>query len=228
MVLLCKVKDPERFGVAEFDEKGNLIKLVEKPKTPPSSYALTGIYFFTPIIFDMIKKLEPSKRGELEITEAIQLLMDANYIVGYELVNNWWKDTGTPEDILDANRLVLDEINPIVEGIYEDDSCIQGRVSIGRNTLIKRSSLIRGPSIIGNDSVIEPGVFIGPYTSIGSNVLVKQGEVENSIIMDGCTIDVNERIIDSLIGPCSYLSSNMNAGPKGRRFILGEKSRVDL
>jgi glucose-1-phosphate thymidylyltransferase len=228
MILLCEVKDPQRFGVAEFDEKGSLIKLIEKPKIPPSNYALTGIYFFTPIIFDMIKQLKPSWRGELEITEAIQMLIDKGYNVGYDFVKIWWKDTGTPEDILDANRLVLDELIPKVEGSIEDDSCIQGRVSIGKGSLVKKGSLIRGPAIIGENSIIESGVYIGPYTSIGNNVIVKRSEIENSIIMDNCIIDVNERIVDSLIGPYSNISSNANARPKGRRFILGEKSIVDL
>jgi len=228
MILLCEVKNPERFGVAEFGGNGKIVRLIEKPKAPPSNYALTGIYFFTPLIFDMIRHLKPSWRGELEITEAIQMLIDKGYNVGYEFVAGWWKDTGTPEDILDANRLILDDLTPKVDGSIEDDSCIQGRVSIGRNSLVKKGSLIRGPAIIGENSIIESGVYIGPYTSIGNNVVVKRGEIENSIIMDNCVIDVEEKIVDSLIGPYSQVSSNMNARPKGRRFILGERSRVDL
>lgn len=227
MILLCKVKEPQRFGVAEFDKDKNLVRLVEKPKKPPSNYALTGIYFFTPIIFDMIKELKPSWRGELEITDAIQLLLTKGYKVAYDFVTGWWKDTGTPEDILEANRLILDELKPEIKGTVEDDTSIQGRVSIGPNTTIRTGALIRGPAIIGENTTIENEVYIGPYTSIGNNVTIKHGEIENSIIMDGCLIDVDERIVDSLIASNSKIISQNNK-PKGKRFILGEKSRVEL
>lgn len=228
MILLCKVKDPQRFGVAEFDEKGNLKRLIEKPKVPPSNYALTGIYFFTPVIFDMIKQLKPSWRGELEITDAIQLLLDKGYKVGYDFVTGWWKDTGSPDDILDANRLVLDGLKPEVKGMVESDESIQGRVSIGANTTVKKGAIIRGPSIVGENCLIESNVYIGPYTSIGNDATIKRGEIENSIVMDGCLIDVDEKITDSLIGPYSEITSNLNAKPRGRRFILGERSKIML
>jgi len=227
MILLCEVKDPQRFGVAEFDEKGKLKKLIEKPKVPPSNYALTGIYFFTPVIFDMINQLKPSWRNELEITDAIQLLLDKGYKVGYDFVAGWWKDTGTPDDILDANRLVLDELNPEIKGFIENNASIQGRVSIEANAIVKHGSIIRGPSIIGENSVIESGVYIGPYTSIGKHTIVKHGEIENSIIMDYCLIDVNDRIVDSLIAPYSTIVSNKGK-PMGKRFILGERSHVEI
>ncbi|MFB0544597.1 MAG: glucose-1-phosphate thymidylyltransferase, partial [Asgard group archaeon] len=130
MVLLCKVENPQRFGVAKLDEKGKLAALVEKPKQPPSNFALTGIYFLKPTIFKMIKQLKPSWRDELEITEAIQLLLDSGHNVGYQLVKGWWKDTGAPEDILEANRLVLDELQPQTKGTIEDKNSIQGRASV--------------------------------------------------------------------------------------------------
>ena len=216
-----------RFGVAEFDEKGKLKRLIEKPKVPPSNYALTGIYFFTSVIFDMINQLKPSWRGELEITDAIQLLLDKGYKVGYDFVTGWWKDTGTPDDILDANRLVLDELNPEIKGFIENNASIQGRVSIEANAIVKHGSIIRGPSIIGENSIIESGVYIGPYTSIGKHTIVKRGEIENSIIMDYCLIDVNDRIVDSLIAPYSIIASNTGK-PMGKRFILGERSHVEI
>lgn len=146
MVLLCKVKNPQRFGVAEFDDKERLTALVEKPKQPSSNYALTGIYFLKPIIFNMIQKLKPSWRGELELTEAIHLLLDNGNSVDYRFVEGWWKDTGAPEDILEANRLVLDELKPQTKGTVEDSSSIQGRVVIGKNTIVKQGALIRGPA----------------------------------------------------------------------------------
>ena len=200
MILLCKVKSPERFGVPEFDLHGKLIKLVEKPKKPPSEYALTGIYFFKPVIFEAIKYLKPSWRGELEITEAIQSLLEKGCDVGYRFVEGWWKDTGTPEDILESNRLILDNLEHNVKGDVEDETSIQGRVTIGHKSIVKRGALVRGPVIIGDNTVIERQVYIGPYTSIGNNVLIKRGEIENSIIMDNCYIDIEEKITDSLIG----------------------------
>lgn len=228
MVLLCKVKNPQRFGVAKFDQNGKLLHLIEKPKQPPSNYALTGIYFFKPIIFEMLKKLKPSWRGELEITEAIQLLLKKGCNVGYQIVRDWWKDTGTPEDILEANRLVLDELKPEIKGKNENDSSIQGRVTIGKNSIIKEKALIRGPAIIGENTTIEPNVYVGPYTSIGNNCTIKRGEIENSIIMGHCLIDVDERIIDSLIAPHSKILSSGDNTPSGKRFILGERSHVEL
>lgn len=228
MILLCEVENPQRFGVAEFNEKGKLKALVEKPKQPPSNYALTGIYFFRPTIFEMIEQLKPSWRGELEITEAIQLLLERGYNVGYQVVKEWWKDTGASEDILEANRLILDAMVSSLKGKIEDNRSIQGRVYIGENTHIKQGALIRGPTIIGEKSTIECNVYIGPYTSIGNEVTIKRGEIENSIIMDNCLIDANERIVDSIIAPYSKIISNDKSKPNGRRFILGERSQVEL
>ena len=227
MILLCQVKEPEQFGVAKFDEDGKLLQLIEKPKEPPSNYALTGIYFFKPVILKMIKQLKPSWRGELEITEAIQLLLEKGYNVGYQTVKGWWKDTGTPEDILEANRLVLDELHPEIQGIIKNNMSIQGRVAVGKNTTVKGSALIRGPAIIGENTTIEPNVYIGPYTSIGNNCTIKRGEIENSIIMDNCTININERIIDSLIASHSKIISNNNT-PHGKKFIIGERTHIKL
>jgi glucose-1-phosphate thymidylyltransferase len=227
MVLLCEVKDPQRFGVAEIDENGRLVRLVEKPKEPPSNYALSGIYFFRPVIFDVIKQLKPSWRGELEITEAIQLLLASGHHVSYRTVKGWWKDTGAPEDILESNRLVLDEMAPKIEGNVEEGATLQGRISIGKGSKIKSGAVIRGPAIIGEKTTIEANVYVGPYTSIGNHVKVRRGEIENSIIMDHCLIDVNERITDSLIGPYSKITSG-NDRPRGRRFIVGERSQMVL
>jgi len=227
MILLCKVKTPQQFGVAKFDQNGKLVQLIEKPKEPPSNYALTGIYFLKPVVFEMIKQLKPSWRGELEITEAIQLLLEKGYNVGYEIVQDWWKDTGSPEDILEANRLVLDELKPEIKGKIKNDASIQGRVFIGKNTTIKENALIRGPAIIGKNTTIEPNVYIGPYTSIGNNCAIKRGEIENSIIMDNCTININDRITDSLIAPYSKIISNNNT-PHGKKFIIGERTYIEL
>ncbi len=226
MVLLSKVENPQQFGVAELDKEGKLVRLVEKPKHPPSSYALTGIYFFTPVIFKMIKKLEPSWRGELEITEAIQLLLEEGYNVGCQIVEGWWKDTGTIEDILEANILVLDEMEAKQEASLEG-VCVQGRVSVGKNAQVKKGAMIRGPTIIGENAIIENEVYIGPYTSIGKGTIVKKGEVENSIIMENCRIEINTKIIDSVIGADSEIVTNQK-GPKGHKLIVGENSKIIL
>ena len=227
MILLCQVKNPERFGVAKIDQKGKLVKLVEKPKEPPSNYALTGIYFFKPVIFKMIENLKPSRRGELEITDAIQLLLKSGHNVGYQIVQGWWKDTGTPEDILEANRLVLDELKPEAEGKIENDASLQGRVATAKGSIIKEGALVRGPVVIGQNTVIQPNVYIGPYTSIGKNCIIKKGEIENSIIMDDCTIDMKERITDSIIGPHSEITT-YKSKPHGKKFILGERTCIEL
>ncbi len=226
MVLLSKVENPQQFGVAEFDKQGKLVRLVEKPKEPPSNYALTGIYFFKPLIFKMIKKLKPSWRGELEITEAIQLMLEEGFNVGYRVVEGWWKDTGTVEDILEANILVLDEMEPTLEADVEK-VCMQGRVSVGKNVKIKNGAMIRGPTVIGENSVIESEVYIGPYTSIGNSTHVKKGEIENSIIMENCTIEIDTKIIDSIIGAHTEITTNQK-GPKGHKLIVGESSKIVL
>jgi len=227
MILLCKVENPQQFGVAQFNEKGKLVKLIEKPKEPPSNYALTGIYFFTPKIFEMIRQLKPSWRDELEITEAIQLLIDNGCEVNYRFVKGWWKDTGTVEDIIGANRLILDELTPKIEGTVEDKNCIQGRVVIENGAVIKNGALIRGPAIIGKNTIVDGDVYVGPYTSIGNNVKIKKGEIENSIIMDNCLIEINDKITDSLIGPNTEITTNMK-GPKGHKLIVGESSKIVL
>jgi len=228
MILLCKVTNPQRFGVAEFDENGKLVRLIEKPKVPPSEYALTGVYFFKPIVFEMIGRLRPSWRNELEITEAIQLLLDKGYNVGYKFVEGWWKDTGTPEDILESNRLILDELEYEVKGKVEDEASIQGRVYLGEKSVVKRGAIIRGPVTIGENAVVECHVYIGPYTSIGNNVVVKKGEIENSIVMDGCYVDVDEKVTDSLVGPYSMIVTNQGDKPKGYRFVIGERSKITI
>jgi len=164
---------------------------------------------------------------EAEITEAIQLLLEKGYDIGYQIVKGWWKDTGAPEDILEANRLILDEIKPEIKSKIQNLACLQGRVSIGENTTIKDGAIIRGPTIIGDNSTIENNLYIGPYTSIGNNTKINRGEIENSIIMDNCHIDIDDRITDSLIGSKSTITSNKNK-PKARRFLIGEQSQITL
>ncbi|KXA91650.1 glucose-1-phosphate thymidylyltransferase [candidate division MSBL1 archaeon SCGC-AAA259A05] len=228
LIFLNEVEDPTKFGVAEFDEKDELVNLIEKPDDPPSNYALTGIYFFTPKVFEMINQLEPSWRGELEITEAIQMLLDEGYEVEYDVVEGWWKDTGTPRDVLAANRLILDDdFQPELEGEIEDRSQLQGRVSLGENSKVEANAKIRGPVVIGKNSVIKSGVYIGPYTSIGNNVKIKNGEIENSILMDNCLVDIDERILNSLIGNKCEITAK-NSKPTGKSLVIGDSSKLRI
>jgi glucose-1-phosphate thymidylyltransferase len=227
LILLCEVKDPSRFGIATV--RGNHIeKIVEKPKNPESNLAVIGIYFLTPAIFGIIDNLRPSWRGELEVTEALQNLMISGRKIEYDYVTGWWKDTGTPEDILDANRFILDGVQTRIDGIVESEESLQGRVEVGASTTVSRGSIIRGPVILGEKCSIDPGVYIGPYTSIGNNVRIKRGEIENSIIMDNCEIDLDGRIVDSIIANESKIADTPALSPKGYRFLLGERSQISI
>jgi glucose-1-phosphate thymidylyltransferase len=199
VVGIYPVKDPTRYGIVETKD-GRVERMVEKPKEPKSNLALIGVYVFGPAIFDAVKNIKPSWRNELEITDAIQHLIEKGGKVEVQQVDGWWKDTGTVQDLLDANRLLLDDIQYRIDGSVEEESSIQGRVFIESEVVIKKGAKIRGPVIVGRRSSVHEGAYIGPFTSTGDNVQIKRGEIENSIIMDGCVIEANERIIDSLIG----------------------------
>lgn len=225
-ILLQPVENPRQFGVAELDSEGHVLHLVEKPKEPKSDLALVGIYLFKSSIFDAISKIKPSWRGELEITDAIQELLNSNMKVDSHIVRGWWKDTGKPEDVLDANHLILDVLESKIEAEIEEGAQISGRVSIGKGTRVKKNSVIRGPVIIGENCEID--AYIGPYTSIGDNSRITGGEIESSIVVGDAVIECDERIVDSLIGNHSHIVSMENKLPKGRRFVIGENSLVNL
>jgi len=223
MILLKEVDDPRRFGVAEFDRNGRLIRLVEKPKVPPSNYALIGVYFFTPIIFEMISRLKPSWRGEYEITDAIQMLIDNGYSVGYEFVEGWWLDTGKKDDILYANSLILDErIKRDIKGNIIN-SRIDGRVTVCEDTRIV-NSVVRGPAIIGRKCLVESS-FIGPYTSIGDNVVVRDSGVEYCVVLNNAYIMGVDRLEESLIGRnAKIIKTSKNIV----RLHVGDYSEVEI
>ncbi len=224
MILLCEVDDPSRFGVAELDGK-KIKKITEKPKNPISNLAVIGVYFLTPKIFDIIDILKPSWRGELEITEALQLLMEKGNTIEYDIVTGWWKDTGTPEDILHANQLVLDTIGTQNQFRIDKETKIQGNIAIGKNTNISRDSFITGPVIIGDNCNIGPAARIGPHVSIDNNCSIKQCDIENSIIMADCKIDTKISIADSIVAHASEIT---NHHLKKHQFLLGERSQVRL
>ena len=224
-ILLAKVPNPEDFGVAVL-EGGRAVKLIEKPKDPPSDLALVGVYMFDHHIFEAVNAIKPSARGELEITDAIQYLIDHGYRVESHLVTGWWKDTGNLEAMLEANRLILDTLETRIEGDIDEESEVAGRVSIGKGTKIIQSS-IRGPAIIGENCHIE-NAFIGPYTSINNGVTIVASEVEHSIILENCTIlNIGSRLEDSLLGKNVRIERN-GRKPRAYRMMLGDNSAVGV
>lgn len=227
-ILLCQVDDPTRFGIAEIDKDNpnKIKKIVEKPKNPTSNLAVIGVYFLTPKIFDIIDKLKPSWRGELEITEALQLLMENGNKIEYDTITGWWKDTGTPQDILHANQLVLDSIGTAQQFVINNDAEIRGNIVIGKNSNISRDSFITGPVIIGENCTVGPAVRIGPHVSIGNNCFLRNCDVENSIIMDDCKIDAKIHLTDSIIAHASEVEDHNQ--PKKHQFLLGERSQIRL
>ncbi|MDD2777329.1 MAG: glucose-1-phosphate thymidylyltransferase [Methanocellales archaeon] len=223
-IMLTEVENPQQFGVADINEDGTIKKLVEKPKVPPSNLALVGIYFFKPVILEACKSIKPSWRNELEITDAIQWLIDNGYKVGWTKVEDWWKDTGKPEDILEANRLILDDLTTEIKGKVEGE--IRGRISMDTGTKVNKNSMIKGPAIIGRDCLIKDS-YIGPYTSIGNNCEIINAEVEDSVVMDGAKLINAWNIVDSMIGRDAVIEENKSL-PKGNKFIIGDNSWVRI
>jgi glucose-1-phosphate thymidylyltransferase len=227
-ISLQVVANPRQFGVAELDKDGRVIGLEEKPKAPKSNYALVGVYLFTPLIFEMIKQIKPSWRNELEITDAIQKLLGNKHKVRSHIVTGWWKDTGKPEDILEVNHYVLDELKPVVEGAIEDGASVVGRVSLGKNSVIKAGCAVRGPVVIGDNCTVEAGSYIGPYTSVGNDCAIKGAYIESSVLIGGCCVECDSRIVDSLIGRSATILSANREVPKGCRLIVGENSFLKI
>jgi len=228
LILLCEVNEPQKFGVVEIDPNypRKIKKIIEKPKDPPSNLAVIGIYFLSPKIFDIIDNLKPSWRGELEITDALQLLMDEGNNIEFDTVTGWWKDTGTPEDILHANKLVLDSIGTENQFLIDDDSKINDSIVIGKDTKISRDSFITGPVIIGKNCKIGPAVRLGPYVSIGDNCILKNCIINKSIIMNDCKIDSKVDLTSSIIAHGSEIEDN--ATPKQQQYLLGERSQLKI
>ena len=226
-IVLTPVDNPSRYGVAELDpDTRRIIRLVEKPRDPPGNLVLVGIYMFDEHVWEAVDSIAPSWRGELEITDAIQYLVDQGYNVHPYIHRGWWIDTGEAGEMLEANDLVLDEIVPRLEGYVDRDSQVNGKVTIEKGAEIINSR-IRGPAIIGEDTRIVNS-YIGPFTSIYHHVLVQDSEIEHSMVLEHSEIlDIPYRIEDSLIGRHSRITRSP-IKPKALKMTLGDHSRVGI
>ena len=224
-ILLTRVPDPQMFGVAQL-ENGKVVRLVEKPKEPIGDLALVGVYMFGPDVFESVNRIKPSFRNELEITDAIQDLIDRGLVVRPYIVDGWWKDTGKLEDMLEANRLILETFDRRIDGAVDAESRIEGKVVIEKGAIVERS-VIRGPAIIGSGARIVRA-YVGPFTSIGNGVEIQDSEIEHSIVLEGsCVRDLANRVIDSLIGKNVRIYREP-VKPSAYRFMLGDNSEVGI
>ena len=223
-ILLAHVLDPQRFGVAELDGE-RIVRLIEKPPDPPSDLALVGVYLFTPLIHEAVRAIQPSGRGELEITDAIQWLIDNGHEVRPHLVEGWWKDTGKLNDLLDANRLIMEDLTPERDGTADEKSTLVGNVVLQEGSVVENSS-IRGPAVIGRDTRVVDS-FIGPYTAIGDGCTIEDSEIEHSVIMEGCTVRGMHRLEDSLLGK-EVTVERSDDKPKAYRLMVGDHGRVGV
>ena len=226
LVFLKEVEHPEAFGVAQLDAKGNIIHLVEKPKNPPSNLALVGVYLFSPKIHEAIDNIKPSWRNELEITDAIQKLIEMKGKVKGEKLQSWWLDTGKKDDILSANTIVLDEyVKGHIDGKVDKSSKITGRVNIGEGSQVTNSK-VRGPAVIGKNVIITDS-FIGPYSSIGDNSEIKNSNIEHCVILRGVKISGIARIEDSLIGEDTQVMKNLQNN-NALKLMIGDSAIVEI
>ncbi len=228
LLALSKVKDPERFGVPVIKD-GKILRVDEKPQNPQSDFAVTGIYLYDHNVFDVIKKLKPSARGELEISDAHTALIEKGLKIGYSEITGWWKDTGKPYDLLEGNQLVLSKIETKISSTAKIDKTVilQGNVIIGDNSEIRGKSLVRGPVIIGNSTIIQDA-YIGPYSSIGDRVEIYGAEIEHSVIFEDADIHTDKRITDSLIGKNALITPVHETLPGGHKLIIGDNSQIEL
>jgi glucose-1-phosphate thymidylyltransferase len=225
-IVLTRVDQPEQYGVAELNNDGRIVRLIEKPKDPPSDLALVGIYMFDHHIFKAVNSITPSWRGEYEITDAIQWLVQNDYRIYPYIHRGWWIDTGAPTAMLEANSLVLEELTPTIEGYVDRDSQVDSRVTVESGAEVI-NSVIRGPAIIGEDTRVINS-YIGPFTSLSHHVLLENSEIEHSIVLENsCIRDIPARIQDSLIGRNVDLNRSP-IKPKAYKLTLGDYSQVGI
>jgi glucose-1-phosphate thymidylyltransferase len=224
-ILLKAVPDPHRFGVAQLGEDGSVVRLLEKPDRPPSNLALVGVYLFDPKVHKAVAAIKPSGRGELEITDAIQWLVDQGLRVRAEVLDGWWIDTGKLTPLLEANRLILETIERRVEGDVDDESDLDGRVVLEAGARVMRSR-VRGPVVIGAGTTLSD-TFVGPFSAIGRRCVVERSEIEHSVILDDCRIIGAGRLEDSLLGHHVEVTRT-DRRPRATRLMIGDHSQVDL
>ena len=225
-ILLAKVPNPSQFGVAELDAQNRVIGLEEKPRQPKSNYALVGVYMFDRTIFTAARAIKPSGRGELEITDAIQHLIDQKFDVRSHIITGWWKDTGKLEDMLEANRMMLSDIVREIRGEVDAESRIEGQVVIGAGTTVVRS-VLRGPLIIGERCRIVDS-YVGPFTALSDEVTLQGSEIEHSIVLQRSQIiDLETRVESSLIGKDVRITRGRGR-PRASRFMIGDSSEVEV
>ncbi|MEM6451311.1 MAG: glucose-1-phosphate thymidylyltransferase [Cyanobacteria bacterium P01_D01_bin.105] len=228
IIMLKQVENPTAFGVAQIAPDGSVMKLVEKPKDPPSNLALVGVYLFSPKIHEAIAQIKPSPRGELEITDAIQQLITTGETVEAKELNGWWLDTGKKDDLLEANSIILDEYlsKAIVHGDVDEQSKVKGRAIIGKGSRLTNCT-VRGPVVIGENCILE-NCFVGSYTSVADGVSMSNIEIDHSVVLEGANISgIQRRIVDSLIGERAKLTITDHR-PKALRFMVGDDSKIEL
>jgi len=222
-ILLCEVDNPSRFGIADIKNK-KILKIMEKPKNPPTNLAVTGIYFLTSKIFEIISRLKPSWRNEYEITDALDMLLKEKNEITYNIITDYWKDTGTSDDIINANEAILEKLKPYCNGKNLSTNNL-GNIMIDKNTIIEKNVKIIGPVIIGKNCIIDENSIIGPNVSIGDNSKLSKCQINNSIIMKDCKIDCKIKIKNSII------ASNSKILPKEKDeniLLLGEGTKIML
>jgi len=226
LVLLKEVPDPRLFGVAELNEKGEITRIIEKPREPKTNLAVPGVYLFTKDVHQAIDKIKPSWRGELEITDTIQQLIDSGKKVRSHILTGWWLDTGKKDDLLEANRIVLDEfVKRDLRGEIDAASQVAGRVEVGEGTSIEHS-IIRGPVSIGNNCRIKDS-YIGPFTSIAAGTVIEHSSIEHSVILENCSIRNIERLSDCVIGRCAVVTKRGD-DLKATTLFVGDDAKVEL
>jgi glucose-1-phosphate thymidylyltransferase len=224
-ILLCHVEDPRQFGVAEVTKDGHVVRLVEKPQNPPSDLALVGVYLFDKTVHDAVRAIKPSPRGELEITDAIQWIVEQGKVVNHKVLEGWWIDTGKKDPLLEANRLVLETLEPRVDGSVDDSSRLEGRVVVEAGATIVDSH-VRGPVVIGPGAEVRSS-FIGPSTAVGAGCRIVQSELEHSVVLEGASVEGVSRLCDSLVGRDAVVRRS-DARPTATRLLVGDDSVVEL
>lgn len=227
LLTLARVANPERFGVPEFDNQGRIMQVEERPVKPKSPFAVAGLYFYDHNVHKAFPHIKPSFRGNYEISDLHTWLARNHYSVDWAEIKRWWKDRGSPTDLLEGNVLALSHIEGENKGTVENSVTLQGEVRIGTGTKIGGRTVVRGPVVIGDHCLVKDS-YIGPHTSVGSNVEVHNADIEHSIVYDGVSINTRRKIIESIIGENSIISNAEYETPQGTRLITGDNSTFSI